>query len=71
MWYLVSYGILFHYGNFSDDTFNEYFLWTNTVMDGGWVHPLAKARPSLVGNLWWNVVMGDWNLDEEPLGKWQ
>ena len=38
--------------------------WTNIV------HPLPKTLPSLVNNLWWNVVMDDWNLDEKSLGKW-
>ena len=41
------------------------------VVDDRWVHPLAKTLPSLVNNLWWNSVMGDWNLDEKSLGKWQ
>ena len=39
--------------------------WTNTVMDDGWVHSLAKALPSFVSNLWWNIVMDAWNLDEK------
>ena len=39
--------------------------WTNIVMDDGWVHALAKTLPSLVGKLWWNIVMHDWNLDED------
>ena len=43
---------------------------TNTVMDDGWVHPLAKTLPSLVSNFWWNIVMGDGNLDEKSVGKW-
>ena len=25
----------------------------------------------LVNNLWWNIVMDDWNVDENPLDKWQ
>ena len=45
--------------------------WTNVVMDDGWVHPLANALPPLVNNLWWNMVMDDWNLDEKSFGKWQ
>ena len=44
--------------------------WTNTVVDDGWVHPLAKPLPSSVCNLWWNIVMDAWNLDEKSLGKW-
>ena len=63
IWYLVAYGILCHYGNFVDDVSYEY--WTNIVMDDGWVHPLTK--PFLVNNLWWNIVMDDWNLDEKPM----
>ena len=43
----------------------------DTVMDDGRVHPLAKTLPSLVNNLWWNIVMDDWNLDEKSLDKWQ
>ena len=43
----------------------------NIVMGDGWVHPLAKTLPSLVNNLWWNIAMGDWNLDEKSLGKRQ
>ena len=45
--------------------------WTNIVKDDGWVHPLAKTLPSLVNNLWWNIIMDDWDLDEKLLGKWQ
>ena len=45
--------------------------WTNTVMDDGWVHSLAKPLPSLVNNLWWNIVMDDWNFDEKSLGEWK
>ena len=44
---------------------------TNIVMDDGWVHPLANTLPSLVNNLWWNIVMHDWNLGEKSLDKWQ
>ena len=40
---------------------------TDTVMEDGWVHPLAKTLPPLVTNLWWNIVMDDWNLDEKHL----
>ena len=36
--------------------------WSNIVMGDGWVHPLTKTLPSLVTNLWWNIVMDDWNL---------
>ena len=36
-------------------------------MDDEWVYPLAKTLPSLVNNLWWNIVMDDWNLDENHL----
>ena len=34
-------------------------------MDDGWVQPLGKSLPSLVSNLWRNIVM-----DETSLGKW-
>ena len=44
--------------------------WANISMDDGWVYPLAKNLPSFVNNLWWNIVMDDWNLDEKSLGKW-
>ena len=44
---------------------------TNIVMDGGKVHPLAKAIPSFVSNLWWNIVMDDWDLDVKSIAKWQ
>jgi hypothetical protein len=44
---------------------------TNNVVDDGWGHSLAKTLASLVINLWWNIVMDDWNLDEKSLGKWQ
>ena len=37
------------------------------VMDDGWVHALAKTLPPFVSNLWWNIVMDDWNLDENHL----
>jgi len=55
-------------------TFRKMFLmnkFTNIVIDDGWVHPLAQSLPSLVNNLWWNIVMDDWNLNEESLGEWQ
>ena len=45
--------------------------WKNIVMEGGWIYPLAKTLPSLVNNLWQNIVMDDWKLDEKPLGEWQ
>ena len=45
--------------------------WTNIVMNIGWVHPLAKTMSSLVANLWWNIVMDDWKLDEKSTGKWR
>ena len=38
--------------------------WTNFVMNDGWDHPLTKTLPSIVSNLWWNIVMDDWKLDE-------
>ena len=25
----------------------------------------------ILTNMWWNIVMDDWNLDEESLSKWQ
>ena len=59
----LSMVFLVSYGNFRMTLLmNE---WTNMswMMDG--VHPLAKILPSLVSNLWWNTVMGDWNLDEK------
>ena len=40
------------------------------VMDDGWVHPMAKTLPTLVVDLWWNIVMDDQNLDEKSYGKW-
>ena len=45
--------------------------WTNIIMDDGWVHPLAKTLPSLVNNVWWIVVIIDWDVDAISLGKWQ
>ena len=43
--------------------------WTIIVMDDGWVHPLGK-NPTFffVNNLWWNIVMDDWHLVENPVG---
>ena len=55
-------------------TFWKTFLmkkWANIVIDDGWVHPLVKTLPSLVNNLWWDIVTDDWNLDEKSRGKWQ
>ena len=26
--------------------------------------------PSLVNNLWWDIIMDDWNMDEKSLDKW-
>ena len=40
-------------------------------MDDGGVHLLAKILPSLINNLWWNIVIDDWTLDEKTLCKWQ
>jgi hypothetical protein len=46
--------------------------WTNIVIDDdGWVHPLAKNPTFYVSNLWWNIVMDDWDMDEKSLGKWR
>ena len=45
--------------------------WTEIVMTMDEFRKLAKTLPSLVGNLWLNIVMNDWNLDEKLLGKWQ
>ena len=45
--------------------------WTNIAMDDGWVHLMAKTLPSLVNNLWWDIFMDNWLLDEKSLGKWQ
>ena len=45
--------------------------WIDIIMDDGLVNPLVKSLPSLVSNLWWNIVMDDRNLDENWLGKWQ
>ena len=44
---------------------------TKYVMVDGWVHPLAKTKPSLVNNSWWNIVMDSRNSDEKSIGKWQ
>jgi len=52
-------------------TFRMAFLmnnFTNIVMDDGWVHLLAKTLPSLIGNLWWNIIMDDY-LDGTELHK--
>ena len=27
-------------------------------------NPTVKILPSLANNMWWNIVMDDWNLDE-------
>ena len=35
-------------------------------MGDGRIRSLAKTYFSLVNNLWWNIVMDDWNLDEIP-----
>ena len=40
-------------------------------MDDGGVQPLAKTLSSLVNNLWWQIVMDDWNSEEQSLGKWR
>ena len=29
------------------------------------------GNSSIFTNLWWSVVMDDWNLDEKTLNKWQ
>ena len=53
-------------------TFGWHFLWIDLqilscMMDE--FIPLAKT--SHVNNLWWNIVMDDWDPDEKSLGKWQ
>ena len=41
-------------------------------MDDGWVYPLVKTLPSLVINLWWNIVINVIEFfDEKTLVKWQ
>ena len=55
-------------------TFRVKFLMkkrTNIVVNDGGVHPLARTLLSLVSNLWWNIVMKDWDSDEKSLGKSQ
>ena len=37
---------------------------TNIVMNDGWVHPLAKPF-FIINNLWWNIAMDKWKLDEK------
>ena len=54
--------------NFSVDNFLM-SKWTNTVMDDEFVHSLVKTLPSFASNLWWNIVMDDWNLDEKLIGR--
>ena len=45
--------------------------WMDIVMDDGWVHLVAKTPALFIGNLWWNIIMGNWELDEKkkPRGK--
>ena len=40
-------------------------------MDDEWVCSFVKTLPSLVNNLWWNIIMDDGNVDKNSLGKWQ
>ena len=62
IWYLVSYALTCHYGKLILPTIIKP---TIIVLDDKWVHLLAKTLCSLVNNLWWNIVMDDWNLDEK------
>ena len=39
----------------------------NIFMDDDEFINLAKTLPSLLSNLSWNIVMDDWNLDENHL----
>ena len=39
--------------------------WMDIVMDDGWVHLVAKTHALFIGNLWWNIIMGNWELDEK------
>ena len=64
-----SYAILCHYGNFLDDT--SYKWVRKHCHECWWVHRLAKTMPSLVSDLWWIIVMDDWNMDGKSLGRWQ
>ena len=44
--------------------------WTNIVM-GWWLSSSIGQNPAFScqhNNLWWNVVMDDWDLDEKSLG---
>ena len=43
--------------------------WTYIAMDDGHVHPLAKTLATF--NSRWDIVMDDWVLDEQTLGKRQ
>ena len=47
------------------------YKWIDIIMDDGWVYPLVTTLPSFVINLWWIIVMNDWNLDEKSLGMLQ
>ena len=67
IWCLLSYGISCHYGNFWED-----FLWISEqillwMMDE-FIH-WPKPYLSLISNLWCNIAMDDWNLDEKSPGK--
>jgi hypothetical protein len=41
--------------------------WTNIIMDDGWVHSLTKTLLYLANNLWWNIIMNDWNWTKNHL----
>ena len=64
----MSYGILFDYGNFLDDTYEQVIKYFHGLMDDFiyWRKPYL-----LLSANWWNIVMDDWVLDEKLLGKWQ
>ena len=54
-------GVLCHYGNFSDDTSYEQVNQILSWMMDEFIH-WPKLLPSLVSNLWWNIVMSHVNL---------
>ena len=40
-------------------------------MGDGWVSSIGQNPMIFCQQLVMNIVMDDWNLDENPLGKWQ
>ena len=67
IWYLVSYGILGHNGNFSYDTSYKQM---NKYCHEWWMSSFVGQNPTFFCQqvmMRWTIVMDDWNMGENHL----